>query len=51
MYNVQMIPTHNKQTHFQLKFPKTNYMDDKKIHRQTKIEKKNISPFKSSLKT
>jgi len=40
-----MFPTHNKQTHFQLKFPKTNYMDDKKIHQQTKIEKKKHLTF------
>ncbi len=49
MHNVQIILAHNKQKHFQPKFPNNN-MDNKKIHQQKKIEKK-ISPSKSRVRT
>jgi hypothetical protein len=47
MYNVQIIPTHNNQTHCQPPFPKN--MEFLKIYQQTKIEKTNL-PLKSSQK-
>jgi hypothetical protein len=38
MHNVQIIRTHNKQTHYQPKFPKK--MDNKKFINKQKLKKK-----------
>ncbi len=38
MYNVQIIPTHNKQIFYQPQFPKNN-MDNKKIINKQRLKK------------
>jgi hypothetical protein len=47
MYNIQIIPPHDKQTHCQPPFPKN--MDNLKNFSTNKDWKKKLSPSKSSL--